>query len=331
MIELDTTFADTEGVFTLPMLLERGYTRRQLRRWLAKRWVTRVCGRGFVRVGVAITLERRVLAACLTWPDVLVCFRTAAIFHGMPLEDDGLTHVLAPDTRRSMQGVVMHLWSVRPASVVIDGLVRMTDRETTLADCLGRCPEQEAWGVLAWMWTRDQVTERELSAQLKDRYHLYGVVRLRVMVKAVRRGALSVGEIHLQEFLEQNGITGWVGDFKLTTGGRIIARGDTGFPGRRLLIEFDGRIAHNEKTRARDLRRDRRINAAGYDVLHVTWAMLHERPDRLLKRVREMLANEPRSPRRREIAAEVWEEIVASDTTEERADDGGGQIVVETA
>lgn len=299
---LDEQFPATTDVFTLEMLQQIGYSRRQLRRWVEKRWVIRVCGRAFVVSGVAITVHRRAIGAYLTWPDAIVCFRTAAILHGFPLEDDGLTHVLVPDTRRPMRGMTLHRWSVRPAEVIIGDSMQLTDRITTLADCLGRLPSVEAWGLLAWMWTREMVTENEFSAQLDDRFHLYGVVRLRLMVRAVRRGALSVGELRLQEFLEHYGVTGWTGDFFVWRNHRIVARGDVGFRERRLIIEFDGRIAHNEATRAEDEERDRKINRAGYDVLHVTWAMLHERPHRLLRYVRAMLAAPPRSPRRRELA-----------------------------
>lgn len=302
MTELDDHVRATTGVFTLAMLHELGYSRRQLRRWVERRWVVRVGGRAFVRSGTAITVRHRAIAAHLTWPDAIVCFRTAAILHGFPLEDDGVTHVLVPDNRRPMRGMRLHRWSVRPTEIVLGDSMRLTDRVTTLADCLGRLPDVEAWGLLAWMWTRDMVTEDELSAQLNDRSHLYGVVRLRLMVTAVRRGALSVGEIRLQEFLEHYVVTGWTGDFFVWKNRRVVARGDIGFRERRLIIEFDGRIAHNETTRAEDEKRDRTINRAGYDVLHVTWAMLHERPHRLLKNIRAMLAAPPRSERRRELA-----------------------------
>lgn len=298
---LDDAFAETCGVFTTGMLQQYGVSARAARRWLERGWITRLYGRAYVRCHTEPTLRRRAIAVGLTWPDAIVCLRTAALLHEMPVVDDGGAHALVPDTRRASHGIQTHRWSVRPTAVARTGLVVMTDRRTTLADCLGRLPEDEAWGMLAWMWTREQVTLEDLDSQLRERHHLYGIVRLRLMVAAVRRGALSVGELHLQDFLIDNGLSGWTGDFVLRRHGRVVARGDIGFGHRRLIVEFDGRIAHNETTAERDARRERRINGLGYDVLHVTWALLHNHPRLLRDTLREVLVAPPRSLRRREL------------------------------
>lgn len=299
--DLDELFAATGGVFTQPMAREHGFSARAVRRWYGRRRIVRVCGRAFIRAGRPITLRERLIGASLTWPDAVVCLVTAGVVHGMALEDDGVIHMLVPDGRRELPGLRAHRWSVRPLAVVTDGPIKMTDWHTTLADCLGRLGDREAWGMWAWMYSRDEATEKDIEVQIADRFHLYGVVRLRLMLAAARRRAMSVGELHLQDFLHDSGFAGWIGDFHIWRNGRVVARGDVGFGAQRLILEFDGELAHAGKE-AEDALRDKRINREGYDVLHVTWALLYERRGALRRTIREMLAAPPRSERRRELA-----------------------------
>lgn len=313
--QFDELFAATHGVFTITMAGRYGITPRQVRRWAQHGHLVRVCGQAFVRSGTAVTLRRKAIAVRLIWPDAIICFITAAVLHGFSLADDGLVHVLVPDSRRPLPGTRLHRWSVRPTEVDNDGLIAMTDRRTTLADCLGRLPDDDAWGFLAWSFTRDEMTEEDLAAQIEDRFHMYGIVRLRLMLTAVRRRALSVGELHLQDFLEEYRFEGWIGDFHLWRNGRIVARGDIGFGNQRLIVEFDGKLGHNARTKRRDARRDKRINDAGYDVLHVTWAILYEHRGALRDTIRAMLAAPPRSERRRELAKALQARSAPADSS----------------
>jgi very-short-patch-repair endonuclease len=174
--------------------------------------------------------------------------------------------------------------------VVDAGLWRVTDRRTTLADCLGRLPASEAWGLLAWLWTRDLITVDDLEAQITDRKHLYGIVRLRRMLAAVRRGAVSPAEIELQDFLTNRGFEGWIGDQKIIVRGRIIARADILFVAERVIIEFDGELAHPESASATDQARDKRLDDLGYHVIRVRWERLIHEPRDLVNEIRVALA-----------------------------------------
>jgi hypothetical protein len=260
------------------MAREVGVSRHMISRALAAGRLVRVAGRAYAPAGRPDTPSLRARAAALTWPDGVVCLRTAALLHGFPLRDDGRCDVLVPDTRRSAYRMTSRQWSVRPVEVDLGDGFALTNRLTTLADCLGRLADDEAWGLLAWMWTREMIHAEDIEAQLDDRFHLYGVVRLRRMLRAVRRGALSMGEVRLHEFLEEFGFTGWRGDQPIRDdGGKIVARVDVLFSAHRLVIEFDGAIAHHSGTADRDRLRDERLRRLGYRVVRVTWATLHER------------------------------------------------------
>lgn len=286
-----SAFARSHGVFTPAMAQQLSLSGRDLCRMLDDGTLSRVCGLGLIDSGVDVTPIHQAMAAQLTWPNSITCFRTAARLHGLRVDDDGRSHVLVPNGYRPSRGITPHYWSVRPTEVEqIDGIV-LTDRRTTIADCLGRLPEREAWGLLAWHWTRDEITEDDISCQIEERHHLYGVVRLRAMLAAIRDGALSIGEVRFHEFLRDHRFTGWLADQKIRRGGTIVARVDVLFPGLRLIIEFDGTIAHNEETAERDAARDRMLDDLGYAVEHVTWADIYERPGELRRRLRSAITD----------------------------------------
>jgi very-short-patch-repair endonuclease len=67
----------------------------------------------------------------------------------------------------------------------------------------------------------------------------------------------------------------------------------------RLIVELDGRAIHDatdvfESDRARD----RRLEAAGWHVIRITWRQLHETPDDVEADMRRLLGLSPRRVRR---------------------------------
>lgn len=289
LTRLRSVAEDSWGVFTPVMAQEAGLTGRMLARLRRCGHVSLVCGRGFMIGTDPPTLQQRAAAACQTWPDATICFRTAALLLGWPVDDDGATHVLLPNGRKPFAGLATHHWSIRPTEIEDHGSWRMTDPRTTLADCLGRLPDNEAWGLLAWLWTRDLITITDIEAQICERKGLYGVVRLRTMLAAVRRGAVSPAEIALQDFLVAHGFTNWLGDQRIIVRGRIIARADILFAKERVIIEYDGAIAHPKHKEADDEARDERLRHLGYRVIRVRWERLIDEPRELAAEIRAAL------------------------------------------
>ncbi|WP_420111863.1 DUF559 domain-containing protein [Pseudactinotalea sp.] len=290
LTELTRATTATMGVFTLDMAADIGITAADVGRLRRSGSISRVCGDGHV-VGLGpVSVEQRAIATCLTWPDAIVCFRTAALIHGLPtVADDGFTYALVPAGRRTRHGLVPRFWSVRPTEVERTEHWRVTDRVTTMLDCLGRLPADEAWGLLAWLVTRDLVTADELDSQTHERKGLYGIVRLRAMIAAVRRGAVSPAEIKLQDFLVAHGFTGWVGDKKIYRGRRIVARADILFVGERVILEYDGRLAHPDPSAPDEIARDELLRDLGYAVVHVTWERILHEPWALAEEIRTAL------------------------------------------
>ncbi|QOR69290.1 DUF559 domain-containing protein [Ruania alkalisoli] len=279
-------FPDTLGTFTPPMAAAAGVSRAVLRYKLATEEWVRLCGSSIVRCEDRDSVLHRAIGAVLTWPQAILCLRTAALLHGLPVTDDGVAHVLMPDTRKPRLNLRPSTYRHGRQAIRLHG-VPTTDLHTTIVDCLARLPEDEAWSLLAWVRTRELIGPDDLSERILHRFGMTGVVRLRELAEGAATGALSVGEQRLHEVLHDAGITGWLADVPIRFEGRILARADVLFPDARLVVEFDGEQYH---TSAGDEERDRLLRRAGYRVLHLTWEEVTVFPWKVVAEIRAALA-----------------------------------------
>jgi very-short-patch-repair endonuclease len=66
---------------------------------------------------------------------------------------------------------------------------------------------------------------------------------------------------------------------------------DCVWPEQRLIVELDGHAFHSPAhSFEEDRARDRRLEAAGWHVLRVTWRQLHEEPELLEADLRQLLS-----------------------------------------
>jgi very-short-patch-repair endonuclease len=69
---------------------------------------------------------------------------------------------------------------------------------------------------------------------------------------------------------------------------------DCVWPAERLIVELDGRAVHDTTDSfEQDRARDRRLEAAGWRVVRVTWRQLHDTPDELEADLRRLLRLSP--------------------------------------
>ncbi len=74
---------------------------------------------------------------------------------------------------------------------------------------------------------------------------------------------------------------------------------DCVWPEQRVIVELDGRSTHDTREAfEEDRARDRRLEAAGWRVIRVTWRQLHDTPDELEADLRRLLGLSPRRTRR---------------------------------
>jgi hypothetical protein len=74
---------------------------------------------------------------------------------------------------------------------------------------------------------------------------------------------------------------------------------DCAWPSQRLIVELDGRATHDATDAFEtDRARDRRLEAAGWHVIRITWRQLHETPAEVERDLRRLLGLSPRPARR---------------------------------
>ncbi|WP_448073438.1 DUF559 domain-containing protein [Georgenia yuyongxinii] len=266
------------SVFTSTMAADAGLTRSVVRGKVARGVWRHVVGAAYVEARPARTgldeVRLRAIGAGLTWPDSVVCLRTAAILHGMPVHDDGLTHVVVPHRRQSRRGLVPHYFPAGEVRRVLS--FRVTEPRSTAVDCLALMPFAEAERLMAWVRTREIVTVQDLSEAVESRHKRPGTNQLRRLLSITADGALSEGERRLHRILHDAGIQGWQADQPIVVAGRVVARADVLFREARLIVEVDGRRAHASFEADRE--RLNTLALAGYTVLRFTWHQIVDRP-----------------------------------------------------
>jgi very-short-patch-repair endonuclease len=115
-----------------------------------------------------------------------------------------------------------------------------------------------------------------------------GTSRARQAVDLADERSESPQESRLRVLLRLAGLRPVPQYVVLDAAGHFVARVDLAFPEHRLAIEYDGAWHGKPGQLAHDRRRLNALVAAGWTVLHVTSADLHE-PDRMVAAVRRLL------------------------------------------
>jgi very-short-patch-repair endonuclease len=275
-----------DGVFTAAQAIRAGATPAQVRHRRERGTWRRVVGMGLVRAGLEDTPGRKIQAAGLTWPGSVVAFETAAVFHRLPIEDDGLVHALVQRAPRPRAGMVPHQYDVVPGDVLAVGAGAVTTMGRTVLDCLGRVGPEQAERLATWAVTRELLTARGLENAIAARAGKRGTRALRRALAEIGHGALSAAERRLHRLLIRARIPGWEADVRIHDARGIIGRVDVLFPAAKVAIEIDGYAYHSRTAFQADRTKQNRLVAAGYTVLRFTWADLTDRPGDVIATIR---------------------------------------------
>jgi hypothetical protein len=284
--------ASQAGAFTARQAVSAGRTPRQVqRRSTAGRWVT-VAGRGLAETGRPLTAHSLAWSAQLTWPDATASHLTAAQIHGFAVRPDPLAHVIALQRHAGMAGIRNHRQPLAADDVRILGGLAITSRRRTAVDCLSWLGLDDALDLWAWLSSRQLITRSCLAGAIADRAGWRGTPQLLTLLRLVRRGAASRGELELHRLLDAAGIRGWVAGARVSDRAGVIAVVDVLFPRQRVVVEVDGWRSHGSREAFElDRSRQNRLAAAGYVTLRVTWAQLTRQPHIVVRDLREVLAS----------------------------------------
>jgi hypothetical protein len=129
----------------------------------------------------------------------------------------------------------------------------------------------------------------DLEGRLVSRARGNSVIRQ--VLGTLMVGAEAESERRLHRLLAAAGITGWVPNHTIRSGGRPAARINVAFLPQRIAIEVDGFAYHSDRARfQRDRSRQNLLVGLRWTVLRFIWDDVTRRPNEVLAVVREALA-----------------------------------------
>jgi very-short-patch-repair endonuclease len=272
-------------------LLAAGACARAIGRRI-ERGLLRITHRGVYVVGHRVQTEKgQVLGAVLAAGDGAVASHiTAARLWELPIGPATPVHVTTSRHRHSSAEITFHRARL-PADerTEVHG-VPVTTAARTLFDIAGWAPRHRLRALVNEAEYR-QLTDVIALPQLVERYPgRRGVAVLRGILAEARLGDRTKEELEarFREFLIERDLRQPHFNWPITLGAkRIVA--DCVWPDRRLILELDGRAAHDRRRNFdADRARDRALAVAGWRVIRVTWLHLHDQADELERELREL-------------------------------------------
>jgi very-short-patch-repair endonuclease len=284
------------GVVSRAQLLELGLGRRAIdHRVEVKR--LRPVYRGVYTIGHRLHTKRgRWMAAVLACgPGAVLSYLAAAALWGFrggfPVE------VTVPGGRRGHQGIRLHRANLPDDEITTHHGIPTTTVPRTLLDLAAVVQRNEFRSALRQA-EQLRLTDRLWLGDLIGRYpRKPGIPIIRAVVEEAQRG-LTLTRSELEErFLA------FLIDARLPAPlTNVLIEGfevDCAWPEQRLVVELDSRSVHDTRDAFEsDRARDRRLGAAGWRVVRITWRQLHDTPDELEADLRRLLGLSPRLGRR---------------------------------
>ena len=284
--------AKQHGVFSLDQVLKAGgdpsivYRRMTSGRWL------RLSPRAYAFAGYSVTFHGRVLAACLTAGEWSFASHTAAADLWLPpgASKKCISGLLGACGRQASR---RNLGTLDKADVTRLGSIPITRPERTLIDLASTLSREALEGTL------DEFLRQELAQLPRLERHLVvfggraGIRHLRRLVEDRRGTAISESEFEtrLLRALREEGLPTPVSQYEVRDGGHLIARVDFAYPNSKLAIEAYGRRHHSAWIdHEHDLSRQNALIAAGWRMIVVTWARLHNARAPLMRTIARALA-----------------------------------------
>ncbi|WP_238014276.1 type IV toxin-antitoxin system AbiEi family antitoxin domain-containing protein [Dactylosporangium sp. AC04546] len=281
MADLDDLAARQAGVVTRRQARECGLTEDMIRsRLRSGRWRRPYRGVYYTFTGEPSRLA--VLSAVLAaaGPGAVLSHHTAAELLGLTDEPAATIHVSLPGHRRlfRIDGVRFHYRTPVPPVVPLRSPARTRVEDTVvdltqLADTL-----DQAVGWIARACGRRLTTAGRLTDTIRARTRVRRRAALLAAVADVGAGAQSVLEVrYLRDVERGHGLPGARRQRARRAAGTLAYR-DVEYTGFGLVVELDGRAAHDDEQRLRDRRRDNRSATRGWGTLRFGWADVTERP-----------------------------------------------------
>ena len=193
-------------------------------------------------------------------------------------------------------GVLVHIANLPPDHVVSYRGVPLTSVPRTVIDLARTLPFAEGVAIADSALNARLTSKAELAAVIADCPRWPGLQRARQVTAFSDARSESVLESLSRAAFRQAGLPPpdlqvWVGN-----DGEIIGRADFLWRPYRTIGEADGAFKYQTPARARaQLERDARLRAAGYEVVHFTWAQITRVPAQVVDSIRVAFSRGARS------------------------------------
>jgi REase_MTES_1575/Transcriptional regulator, AbiEi antitoxin len=229
-------------------------------------------------------------------PQAFLSHRAAAALWG--IRGGSRTEVTVPRGRKARPGITLHYSNLPADETTTHHGIPVTTISRTLLDISAVLQRHELRSAFRQA-EQLRLTDPVGVGTLIERYpRKPGVPTLRAVFEEAQRG-LSIIRSELEELFQ---------DFLIRAGlppplTNVLVEGmevDCAWPPARLIVELDGRATHDTLTAFEsDRARDRRLEAAGWRVIRITWRQLVETPDEVERDLSRLLSAAPARASRR--------------------------------
>jgi very-short-patch-repair endonuclease len=219
----------------------------------------------------------------------VISHRTAGEMWGL-MPPGGDVHVTVPGRNPGhRRGVRIHrVNNLFPDEIVVRDGVALTSPARTICDIAGTESRSDTERVLAEARVQRMVTNRQLESVIVRAPTLKGSSVIRGLLRAESETGYtrSNAELRMKKLIRAAGLAQ-----PLINAPLLGFSADFLWPAEKLIVEVDGYRFHGHRSRFEsDRRRDQRLVAAGYRVIHVTWIQLRDHPISVIASLAQALA-----------------------------------------
>jgi predicted transcriptional regulator of viral defense system len=269
------------GAVSRQQLLEAGLSAQTIKRRLERgRWQQLHWGVYAVFTG-PVPRETELWAALLhAGPGAVLSHLSAAELHGLIDHPGESIYVTIPSTRRiAARGIVVRSSGRIARAIQPNREPPRTNVEETVFDLIDLAETfDDACGWITRAVGRRLTTAERLTEALRQRKKMRWRATLEDMLTAAGDGTHSVLEYrYLRDVERAHGLPRSRHQVRMVIDGRVGYR-DAYYEKYRLAVELDGRLAHPDEERWRDLRRDNEASADGIYTTRYDWQAVASRP-----------------------------------------------------
>jgi len=232
-------------------------------------------------------------AVLASGPGALLSHHTAAALWGIRGSSGGAIHVTVPHKSTSTKRIRRHFSIVPPDERTVEEGIPVTSVHRTIFDLAAAASADEVAAMIKEAEYLNRWDRLSLPDLLKRYPGKGGSRKIRSALQRITEEPPCRQRSKLKErfapFLRRHSLSlPRFNDWILLGSKRY--RVDCHWPQLRLIVELDGWEGHSTRSAFQDDRaRDRALHAAGYSVIHLTWAQLDSEPTEVAADLRRLL------------------------------------------